>query len=850
GPFAPLPETDANRWRAAIERLQREANALGEIQEAARIHLEIGRLHEEKLGQPRQAASAYQAAFNLDPRDPAILHASRRLFAEVGNWAMVVQILGHQISGAKSVNEQATLLAEKGAILEHELRNVEGAREAYEEALGLWPAEPQALAALERLHLFHKSHEALFEVYRRALDADLGPDRRLPLLLAAAQLAEDRLDDLDDAVELNEEALRLDQAHPVALASLRRLQQQRGDKRALLVALERSADVSGDEASVQHLAAAARLALDGLEDSDLAVSLLERARRRAPNHPGILRELALLHQRAGRDDALIEILRAAVPAASGRERATLLHRLGRALERNGDLSAAAAAEQDALRAERTYAPAAQALGRLLEKLDRPDALVELYNLEIDAEMDPEERVSRWFKLAVLLETRLNNLDAAADALRALLEIEPEYPPARKRLEHLLARKEAWGELVALHEEEVELTADNELKVFLLGRIGSLAEEKLDDPVRAKSAMQRLLELSPKHLGAIRSLSRIAERERDHPGLLRLLEVEAEATDDQAEVLALMQRRADLLARELGDREGAIAVLEQLLSLNPTYLPALRTLGRLHAEGGDWVELVQMHRRELEVTKSNRHRVDLLFRLAQLLEERLSDEEGAIESYELLLEVEPDNVAAARALAELYARRGEVEKLAEHRLGEAENIEGSAERCAALVEVAELYEERLDRSDKAADLYQRVLREGHDVDAATRALVRIYSREGMWNALVGALRTASDRASDPRTRAAVLLRSAQIHADKLKNLDASVELLEQAADLLPEDRAVLEQLERSSVARRDWPRTLEVGQRLAHLETDANARAARHLRLAAIQETQLEPPKSGAEQYRA
>ena len=150
-PFSPVAGNEADRWHQMIKAYEREAEALGGIAAGAPLFLEVGRIYEEELGQPRQAASSYQRAFNLDPKDPSVLHASRRLFTEVGNWAMVVQIIGYEIEGAASHERKATLYAEKGTILEDKLNNPEEAQRAFRAALDAWSAEPLALNALERL---------------------------------------------------------------------------------------------------------------------------------------------------------------------------------------------------------------------------------------------------------------------------------------------------------------------------------------------------------------------------------------------------------------------------------------------------------------------------------------------------------------------------------------------------------------------------------------------------------------------------------------------------------------------------------------------------------------------------
>lgn len=851
GAFVALSESEAERWTMAIDSYEREALALGEVKRASPIYLEIGRIYEEKLGRRRKAASAYQKAFDLDSSDIRVLHASRRLFSEIGNWNMVVQILDYEIERSSSLEEKATLLSQKGAIFEHQLNNLESAQSAYEEALDIWSAEPLAISALEQIHLYNKQHEALFGVYERALEVESESDRRLHLYLAAAHLAEDRLNDVSRAINLHEKALVLEPQNRSALMALRRLYQQSGNDEALVTSLERSADATGDiESASVHLLAAARVLSVRLKRPEDSISMLVRGLQRTPNDRSLLRELELLYRSANQDDELVEVLnREASTVANTSDRAAILHRLGRAWERVGQLEKAVESLQTALDVEAGYKPAAQALGRILQALKRHEELAELYVRELKLETDSHERVIYLFKLAELRTRTLDDDAGAIEALTELLTLQKEYPPARKLLEQLLIKGESYQALVELYEEEVELTADNDLKIFLLGRIGALAEDKLEDYERAQKSIERQLELSPKNLFAIRSLARLAERQNDDAALLRLLELETEATEDQAEVLDLMHRRAWLLSERLEQREESEKVLNEILSINPTYLPALKSLGRLYALNEKWQELVEMHNRELEVSKNPQRRADLLFRVAQVREERLNDLAGAVSAYELLIELDTHDVATIRALADLYARQGQTEKLADLLQREAEGIKESTEQAEVLMQVAELYEERLDRGDVAAELYQRVLKLGGFVDACTQALVRIYSREGMWNALASALRLAAERASDPKIKAAVLIRLAHVHRENLKNQDVSAELLEQALTLTPDDRNVLELLERVSVARRDWPRALQVGELLAELEVDPKSYAARQIGLATMAQSQLEPPQSGAEYYR-
>src|SRR5688572_10863624 len=87
----PPAQTNEEEARARIACLEREAKAMGNEPGAALLFHEIGLIWDEVLRNPRSAAVAYQSAFKLAPTFSANIRAARRLFAEVGNWEMVVQ---------------------------------------------------------------------------------------------------------------------------------------------------------------------------------------------------------------------------------------------------------------------------------------------------------------------------------------------------------------------------------------------------------------------------------------------------------------------------------------------------------------------------------------------------------------------------------------------------------------------------------------------------------------------------------------------------------------------------------------------------------------------------------------
>ena len=85
--------------RSRIAALEREARAHGRRRPPRRCcSTRWGCCGRSPLKHPRNAAVAYQSAFKLAPRFLANIRAARRLFAEVGNWVMVVQLIDAELA--------------------------------------------------------------------------------------------------------------------------------------------------------------------------------------------------------------------------------------------------------------------------------------------------------------------------------------------------------------------------------------------------------------------------------------------------------------------------------------------------------------------------------------------------------------------------------------------------------------------------------------------------------------------------------------------------------------------------------------------------------------------------------
>lgn len=850
-PYVRPEAHEVERWMARIDALEREAELQSDRAKAARLYLVIGRLYEEHLAEPREAATAYQRAFNLNPADRLVLSASRSLFAKVANWPMVLQILEHEIQHTSSLERKAALLSDRGSIYEDKLKKAEPALKAYQEALDVWPGEPSAINALERLHLLRREYRELYEVYGRALANTQKPYRRIPLLLSSAQLAEDRLDEPKKAISHYQALLEVSPEMPLAVAALRRLSLELEDWPLYVEALTRWADLSRDpKLSAHALSVAGRVQLKKLDDPEAALATWILALEADPSNLPVLRDIEALYFENGQLDEVLKVIARQVEVSrDAQDEVPILMRLAALHEAEGDTEQAMLALQSAVDKLSSYIPARQELGRLYHQAERFEDLAKLFEAEIELDEDPASRQLKLLKLAEISEKHLADDEAALALYQRALELEDSDPAIQEEILRLYEKMGRWKDYAERLFEMAEATQDEALKIARLDRVGQVAQHQIQDLELAEKAYQAILALRPGHLGVLGQLGLLAEQAGRWDECRRLLKQQIAHTDADRHRLKLMIQVASISETHLNQPEAAIEELERVIAEAPDHLAALRQLSRLYRKMGRIADQLTACRAEADKLQGLEHKVTLLFRMAKICSEELDDDPKAIEILQEILSLDPQNKPALRALAEIYERKGAFEALVEVLRQEAGLLTEPVDQAETLLHIAEVSEERLDRADQAAEIYQEVLRHGVRSEVAVDGLVRIYSSAGLWNALSSALSSALEHTADVDSKVALLIRAAEIDGDKLGNLNKALASLEEAAELQPENLSVLSQLMRVALARRDWPKVIEVAKQLSQTETDPRLYAARQMRMAVIKETLLDPPESGAEHYR-
>ncbi len=828
--------------RELVALYEREAKARGNDRSAAPLFFQMGRLWELRLKSLRNAASCYQSAYRLDSAYRPNLFAARRLFAQVGNWQLVEQLIDADIRAATGAQDTAAamhdpdlraLILEKTQLLAERLGRSDEARDLLLDLSTADPDDPAPALALEALLQAAGDLEALAAVYERLAEVVSDVPLRVYFLTAAAVLHEQQLAQPTKAADLYRLAFALDPHDPSAVSGVKAHAEREGNWGELLSALKAEAEVEPGTAGGAILYQAARVSADRLGSEEEALQLLLQARQRSPADALILGELAHAYERRGKYAELAEVLAARAQSCRNlHEAVDVRMRLGAIYEEHLDR------EDDALACYRVvvasepgHPQALAALGKVYHRRGLWAELLDTYEQEVAIAADPRQRAVKVYKTAEILDEHLGRVDEAVARHNEALTLWPGYLPARNSLARLLERLGRFAELCDLLEREVKDTPDLAQRISLWSEVSRLAEERLQDADRAVRAHRAILEEAPDHLPTLRSLARLCERTERWADLIWANEREASLAVDQRQIVSLLHRNGEILEEHLRDKDAAVEVYQKMLALSPTYLPGLKALGKLYAQKGRWQELVTMYRQEAEVASNSEEAASLTFKVGALYEEKLFREEAAIASYREVLGILPGYLPALAALQRIHRNRGNWEGLIEALRAEVEARSDPQEKAPVLFQIGEIAEEGLKRQDLAADAYQEVLRLIPDHGLALRALDRLYRAGGCWRELAAIYERQLTVAPVGPSRAAPYLKLARLYAERLNEPVKAAQCFEAALQSAPDpDLAIvaLKGLERLRAAPGDRARRAEVRSRLASQLRDRRLRTALEL----------------------
>jgi tetratricopeptide (TPR) repeat protein len=738
----------------------------------------------------------------------------------------LVRVLEIHLEFATHADERRDLLRRVADLRDERLRDDAGALEAFARLLPLDPEDARARERMLEIARRLGAHERAAGVLTTTAAAATAPVPRSDILMDVARLCESELNDAARAEAVYRQVLQLapDDAS-IALPPCRALERiyVRGDSQKLrdILRIEVKLEESPD-ARRELLGRLGELCENVLDDSRGAIDAWRARLEDDPSDPHALSALDGLYESTQSWTELIWILRVRERQTDDREtRRTFMVRIARTLterltEIDGAITAYRAVIED-FGADRT---SLAALAMLYQLADRWQDLADTLEADLALAETPGDKLHILARLGEVRQVKLGDVAGAMEAYRQALGIDPSHERCRSALEAMLdddgARLEAAEILHPLYESDglhekllrvLEIEAEHAdstaSKLATIAQAVRVAEGPLRDPTRAFSYAARGLReavADPELRLWIDRAERLTATTGKHEDLVELLRAAVGEIVDGDLQLEVTLRIAQIAHAPLGNTALAKEYYARALDVRGDDKRALVALEALYEETGDHPALLDIVKRRAEASDTDGERRQLLFKQAQLCDEKLGDTRAAISVYEQIVEMSLD-AKAIDALERLYAQAERWEDLIGLYERQIVAPGTSNERRAALHHaLGKLLEKRTGEVDRAFDEYAAALsidpRHPQSVaslealmgqrEHAARAaamLEPVYLARLDWRRVMATIEARLDVSQDPDERRLLLRRLSKLHEEQAEDYRAA---LETTALLLAED----------------------------------------------------------------
>jgi predicted Zn-dependent protease len=801
--------------------LERLGHTQSEPRTAAATLKEAARLA-DSIGDIERSRGLWERVRKLAPFDPETTRRLVAILEERDEHEKLPPLYAELAECAPDASERYDALSRMARVLADRIGDAEGAVDAAARAFATRPADPDALAELERYATRFGHYTAFVRAIDGAAARTLSGEADEPRTLA--RWARARARGLAGASETRDDAMRAfrdlmeDGAVPIeerlgAADDYQSSLEKWGDASELeWVAAWRERHWSSAVDSLRERIAAA----SGDGKRKLRIELASLLVSRADHVNEGLEELDRLLEEADSDEERARVLSTLLEQATSapKEDRIAWHRQALALsanrppaERYTRVLRALAEAPD----QEDWWSDAEALAR---EIDDPKPLAATFDAVLASGPSPEIASLVGERAVALQEEWFDDTRGVERILDRLLAIDPSSSWAFDRLKLLYDAAERWDDLFALYDRAIG-SASGARKIELLEDAAQVAKDFAGHSERAIAYLEQLLAEKPGNARIVASLERLYERHARHRALVELLAQRLPSLPE-SEAQALRARIAGIWLDEIQDAGSALLVVEDMLA---------------HEEGshGETIDgLLQRILTSAAPTEEVRKTLpppaegDSLPPRASVPPPRASvpPPAGRGRGKRVLV-----RQRAAAILRERYGASGRERDLVRVLEIELETVKNAKERIRRHREIADLYAKLGDDAAALEHSVSLVLLEP-DVREHRERLAHLADRVGRADRYADALTTAADDCADDALRVELIMQAAAVQAEKLGDGARAIDLYFRGLSLEAPPEMALAASRKLDALLEAAGRTVErlgVLERMAHLETDADGR---------------------------
>jgi tetratricopeptide (TPR) repeat protein len=385
------------------------------------------------------------------------------------------------------------------------------------------------------------------------------------------------------------------------------------------------------------------------------------------------------------------------------------------------------------------------------------------------------------------------------------------------MERVCYKAERWAAAMQLYEIAIQHVEGGQSRAYrladLYARRGNVQLNFLGQTDAAIASFQKVVEVDSNPTNAVQILDDLCTQRGDWSPLIAAYERRAETQRDPQRRADALRAAAELATRKADDR-ASVRIDRKLLALDPSDGAVAARLEKHFHDVQDSTGLIEILKMQLQNARDGRESVAIMQRIARVSEEGARDVDTATESYQKVLEIEPENRDALDALSRIYETTEQWSDLLEVTRRLIKVTTDRNTKALLYFKCGSVMEAKFNREHDAIRYYDAAIQASPNCMPAVHGLRDLYRRRKEWPRVIETLELEVKLWSDDKERAGVFAQIGRIYDEHLGDPEQAMNYYDSAlavdADCLPANQALFEHY----FARSEWNKAMPIATALA------------------------------------
>ncbi len=777
--------------------------------------LKIGEMQEFQLDNSDAAKEKYLAALELEEKNLFAIRALQRIHKKNKEYKALYTLLQKEIEIQKDPIREKDIHWEIAILKEEKFSDVPGAIDQLYIIHRQYPEDLAVIARLKSLLLQESKEGDYAQIIEKEIALLSSLEDTTELHKALMNLYEEKLQDTPKAIFHGEAILSQNTVNLDTILYMEKLYEKEQNKKALADMYGKEIAIiekSGDTERLKFLYLALGKLLQEDNQKENAILCFQKLLLMEPSHSEGLSLAVETLTELKRWKELIEVYSLVATLSEHQEEIESVHiKIGLIWDKEFSQQENALLHYCiAYQINPQNLRAIKGMREIYEKQERWAEVIEMAQAESRL-LDEKKRLPLYVYIGDIWSEKLSIPHEALSFYLKVLEYGLHRTTAEKVLK-LQEKIQDYSGFVEVYEKLMRASgseAENTIEKLLY--LANIYFKKLKDNSNAERVFKTILAKEEKNPEALNAMEVLLEEKGEWQNLLVILKSKLEILTNNEEIFALHSKIGKILNEKIHRGDRAIAHYEEALRLFPESMETIHTLQSIYDNWAQYRHLIALYEQEISLLKEQEEILRLYFKIAEIWDKKLFDVPKAIETYQKILEIAPENQKAMESTACVFRNRqklpellGVLYQIAQY----AHQNDNIAKEIETRLEIGKC-EKQLGNQQKAIEAFQRVLEIEEFHEEAFSSLEELYRGQKSYHQMVEILEEKARIIHIPEAILNINISLAKIYEEQIGNIEKAIECYEKALKIKEDNKTGLEGLHRLYEKTGNWNLLLSV-----------------------------------------